>query len=491
MIKSLLAVVLLFFGACSFTAKAELLPAHADALDSIQLHQKRAIGVFLPKDHEKEPARRYETIYVLDGDWNAKLVVQTVDFLQATGWMPPVIVVSVPNFFDDKGINSRDRDLTPSLQPNEPRSGGAVQFMAFLKSELIPYVDQHYPGNGVNLVHGHSYGGLFLNYVIATDPTIFDGYLILDPAMWWGNKEVPKLLAEKLPSTPTQGKGIFIAGRAGSAFKGMGVDSLQPAYESAPRALHRQIAAYPNETHDSMKFKGTYDGLRYLYRGYSQDTLSIGPDDGIVDPSLPLPLEAETDRFDIHYTTDGSIPTPDAPLMNQSLAVTDPASLHLKSIATRSAYDADLALHLKTGTMWKPARAAKADEKSAFRYRLYAPGQWPHFRAAPTKSGNTDDGDLRKMASDDFAGIVDNDYVIPEDGYYIFVLRASHPARLALDGKRIIERADVDPRSHRTFIAPLRAGVHKVRCEFVYRKGDAFDFHVFHYKDGTWDNVVN
>src|SRR5690348_15294027 len=149
-IKSSLAVVLLFLGACSFTAKAELLPAHADALDSIQLHQKRAIGVFLPKDHEKEPARRYETIYVLDGDWNAKLVVQTVDFLQATGWMPPVIVVSVPNFFDDKGINSRDRDLTPSLQPNEPRSGGAVQFMAFLKSELIPYVNQHYPGNGVN-----------------------------------------------------------------------------------------------------------------------------------------------------------------------------------------------------------------------------------------------------------------------------------------------------------------------------------------------------
>jgi predicted alpha/beta superfamily hydrolase len=489
-IKSLLTVCLLLFGACRITAQAELLPAHADAVDSAQLHQKRAIDVFLPKDHEKDPTHRYETIYVLDGDWNAKLVVQTVDFLQATGWMPPVIVVSVPNFFDDKGVNSRDRDLTPSLQSNQPGSGGARQFIAFLKTELIPYVNQQYPSSGVNLVHGHSYGGLFLNYVIATDPTIFDGYLILDPAMWWGNKEVPTLLAQKLPSTPAQGKGIFIAGRAGSAFKGMGIDSLEQAYEKAPRALHRQIAIYPNETHDSLKFKGTYDGLRYLYRGYSQEKLSIGPDDGIVDPSLPFPLEAETDRFDIHYTTDGSTPTIDSPLMNQSLAVTDPASLRLKSIATRSTYDVDPALHLKTGSMWKPARVAKADEKSTYHYRIYAAEQWPHFRGAPTKSGNTDNGDLDKGVSGDFAGIVENDYVIPEDGYYIFVLRTSKPARLTLDGKRIVDRGMADDRSHRTFVAPLRAGIHHARLEFLYRKGGEFDFNVFHYKDGTLDNVV-
>jgi predicted alpha/beta superfamily hydrolase len=266
-IKSLLAVCLLSFGAYRFPAHAELLPAHADALDSALLHQKRAIDVFLPKDHEKEPARRYETLYVLDGDWNAKLVVRTVDFLQSTGWMPPVIVISVPNCFDDKGVNSRDRDLTPSPQPNEPLSGGAPQFIAFLKTELIPYVNQRYPTSGVNLVHGHSYGGLFLNYVIAPDPAVFDGYLILDPAMWWGNKEVSKLLTEK-----------------------------------------------------------------------------------------------------------------------------------------------ELALHLRTGPIWKPARAAKADEKSTCRYKIYAPEQWPHFHGAPMKAGKTDD-DLDKLGSDDFAGIADGFWI--------------------------------------------------------------------------------
>lgn len=489
-IRYFLALCWLFIGACHVTAQAELLPAVADSVDSAQLHQKRAIEVFLPKDHEKEPQRRYETIYVLDGDWNAKLVVQTVDFLQATGWMPPVIVVSVPNVVDEKGVNNRDRDLTPSPRPNLQSSGGALQLIAFLKTELIPYIKQQYPSSGVNLVHGHSLGGLFLNYVIATDPTIFDGYVILDPAMWWGNEEVSKLLAEKLRSTPTQDKGIFIAGREGLAFKGMGLDSLSAAYENAPRQLHWKIATYPNETHDSLKFKASYDGLRYLYRGYSQEKLSIGPDDGNVDPSMPFPLEADTDRFDIHYTTDGSIPTVDSPLMRQSLAVTDPASLRLKSIATRSRYDVELALHLKTGSMWKSASAMKSGEIRSNRYAIYAPEQWPHFRAAPIKSGKTDEGDLTNAGLHDFAGIVENDYVIPENGYYIFDLDTPQPVRLTLDGKRIIEHRVAEARSRRTFAVPLHTGIHRTRLEFLYRKGGQFDFNVFHYKNGSWDNVV-
>jgi hypothetical protein len=205
---------------------------------------------------------------------------------------------------------------------------------------------------------------------------------------------------------------------------------------------------------------------------------------------LPLPLEVDSDRCDFHYTTDGSTPTIQSPLMNQTLAVTDPANLRFKSIATRSPYDADVLLHLKTGTMGKPVRATKPDEKSAYRYRIYAPDQWPHFRGAPIHSGSTANGDIGNMISDDVAGVVDNDYVMAEDGYYIFVLRTSHPARLTLDGKRIIERGETDDRSHRTFVAPLRAGLHKVRCEFVHRKGDDVDFHVFHYRNGTWDNVV-
>ncbi len=134
-------------------ARAELAPPLHDALTSASLGQARTIDVYLPKDADKNPTQKYETIYVLDGDWNTELVVQTVDFIEGRGLMPPVMVVSVPNHFDD-GVNSRDHDLTLLVQPHEAHSGGAATFMAFLKNELIPYVTKRYPSNGVNLIHG-------------------------------------------------------------------------------------------------------------------------------------------------------------------------------------------------------------------------------------------------------------------------------------------------------------------------------------------------
>jgi predicted alpha/beta superfamily hydrolase len=93
-------------------ADPAFLDAKSDAIDSPLLQQKRQIEVYLPSESAKEPGGRYETLYVLDGDWNTRLVVQIVEFMRQVGAMPPIIVVSVPNFFDAHGINSGDHDFT-------------------------------------------------------------------------------------------------------------------------------------------------------------------------------------------------------------------------------------------------------------------------------------------------------------------------------------------------------------------------------------------
>jgi predicted alpha/beta superfamily hydrolase len=199
-------------------AQAQLLPAKSDSLFSNVLKQKRPVEVYLPKESKTDAVQRYETIYVLDGDWNAKVVVDIVTFMRQVGVMPPAIVVSVPNVFDEQHVNSRDHDLTPTIVPNAQRSGGSADFLAFLKTELVPYVDQHYPTNHVRLVHGHSLGGLFLVYTLMHEPTLFDGYLILDPAMWWDNHALDSPLDAKLADLPVKDKAIYIAARSGRAF---------------------------------------------------------------------------------------------------------------------------------------------------------------------------------------------------------------------------------------------------------------------------------
>ena len=63
-------------------ADPAFLEATPDAIDSSELRQKRKIDVYLPSESVKDASARYETLYVLDGDWNTRLVVQIVEFDQ-------------------------------------------------------------------------------------------------------------------------------------------------------------------------------------------------------------------------------------------------------------------------------------------------------------------------------------------------------------------------------------------------------------------------
>jgi predicted alpha/beta superfamily hydrolase len=55
------------------SAQAQLLTPKQESVYSNVLEQNRSIEVYLPKEFEKEPTQRYETLYVLDGDWKNEL----------------------------------------------------------------------------------------------------------------------------------------------------------------------------------------------------------------------------------------------------------------------------------------------------------------------------------------------------------------------------------------------------------------------------------
>lgn len=465
-------------------------PVHTD-FDSAALHQQRGVDVYLPQESEKNADQRYETLYVLDGNWNAKLVVQAVDFLHSVGYLPPIIVVGVPNHFDN-GVDSRDHDLTPTALAGHAHSGGAAEFLSFLTTELVPYVDKHYPTNHINLVHGHSYGGLFLTYVLATDPLAFGGYIILDPAMWWDDHKAAQQLAEKLPAVPTKGVAIFVAGRDGQAWSGMAVDRVQQAFEQhAPTQLAWKVTQYPNESHDSLKFKATYDALRFLFTGFAEHGVGVDTPFGIVEKGRPVPIQVDTDRFDIRYSEDGSEPGRASPKMTRLMATADPTRLRLKSISARGEFDQDLPLHLAFGDLIAPTKGASADEPRTFSYAYFDATAWPHLRGKPFAQGRTKDVDMKHIDKPMFAGYLEHNYTIPAAGYYLFVLSTSEKARLIVDGKTLLELSATDKIVDRPFIVPLRAGVYPVRVEFLHKKDGELNFEFLHFDptDGWSGNV--
>ena len=462
------------------TAQAALLPAKADTVPSMVLHQVRPIEVYLPEESAQDPKLRFETLYVLDGDWNAKIVADTVNFMRQLGMMPPVIVVSVPNPLDAQGGNSRDHDLTPSPVAGELNSGGAADFLQFLRTELVPYVNGHYPSNGVNLVHGHSYGGLFLVYALVNDPQLFDGYIVLDPAMSWDHHAVTAALATKLAQLPTSGKAIYIAGRSGAGFKEMGLDGLQAAFQAkAAPTLHWTVASFEDETHDSLKLKGTYDGLKYLYGGYTQEPVEIGPSDGIVVKNWPIRLSVFGRRVRARYTRDGSNPTEASPLIDDGgISAEDPESIRIKLLSNRGLFDQAITLNIQSGvplTPRAPGNAGSAD--GAWHYAVYGAEAWPRLsHGRPISQGSTQ----HELAFDTFkekhfAVHVWRRVLIPEDGYYVFYMDAEH-GRLKLDGRELMVRDGDAPHGTQTYLAPLRRGVYLLSLD-VLRADDYSTLH--------------
>jgi len=69
------------------------------------------------------------------------------------GFVPPVILVSLPN----------------------------------------TYIDDNYSTNSVNSLYGHSYGGLFSMYTLLSEPDMFENYYCTDPPLGWKNGYLKKI----------------------------------------------------------------------------------------------------------------------------------------------------------------------------------------------------------------------------------------------------------------------------------------------------------
>ena len=140
-----------------------------------------------------EPASH--VLYLGDAAYNFGTAVDIVRALAPCADIPPVLVVAVGYRAATLGSNEplRFRDFTPSVDSSWPTPvpyafGGAAHFVAFLRDELKPWVNQRYhvdPDN--SSLFGFSLGGLFATYVLFDDPGMFGGYGIGSPSLYWDN----------------------------------------------------------------------------------------------------------------------------------------------------------------------------------------------------------------------------------------------------------------------------------------------------------------
>ncbi len=217
--------------------------------------------------------KSYPVLYLLDADYSFPIARGIVQHMSDRSRLRQIILVGVAYDGPERYRLNRTRDYTPKFAPDggygpeyQKVSGGGPKFLAFLRDELIPWVDKTYrtiPGD--RGISGHSYGGLFANWVLLTAPGTFSRYIIVSPSLWYSGR-----FMFDLEKHAAAGKGarvyLAVGGREGNAQRDMVQDLVQMA-----KALNARYAVkhevFDDEHHDSVFPTAVSRGIRFTFEG--------------------------------------------------------------------------------------------------------------------------------------------------------------------------------------------------------------------------------
>jgi len=240
-----------------------------------------------------QPGQRLPVIYVLDGNWSFPLVAQIARALTlGPGGLPPAIIVGIgyaisgPMAFgataalryrdlavgvDDAHIAEVKPHMPSSVWSNEMPVGQGHRFMGFIQDRLKPLIASRFDVDGSDqTLIGVSLGGLFVLRTLFEEPTAFQRYVAVSPAIWWNDCALLDTESE-----------ASAAGRiAGRLFMGVGSDEQAQApparmvmnlVEMAARLrancsdLKLSTYVFPEEGHMSVPPAGISRGLRAVF----------------------------------------------------------------------------------------------------------------------------------------------------------------------------------------------------------------------------------
>ena len=270
----------------------KIIIGQVDSVYSTILKEKRKVWVHVPNLNSGMPntGQRFPVLYLLDGEGHFQSVVGMIQQLSQVNGntiFPEMIVVGIPN-------TDRTRDLTPThiesdlpmMDSNSTKTtGGGENFAAFLEKELMPYIDSLYPTQPFRLLVGHSFGGLTVMNIITNHTKLFNGYIAIDPSMWYDRERFLKATQNKLSGQKYNGTSLYV-GIANTMAVGMTLEKMNKDTSSDTRHIRSIFAMdkfiksnpqnglryaskyYADDDHGSVPMISEYDGLRFIFSWY-------------------------------------------------------------------------------------------------------------------------------------------------------------------------------------------------------------------------------
>lgn len=229
--------------------------------------QEYELQVLLPGGY-KNSAKKYPVIYLMDAQWDFPLLKSLYGQHYYDGFIPEMIIVGVTWGGERPNPDSlRARDYTPTKEYWAPQSGGADQFLSFMKKELFPFMETNYKADSSNrTLMGCSLGGLITLYALFTQPDMFTGYAAASPAVGWDREVLNKFEQEFSQKKLTRPVRVYMT--IGD------VERSRPAYEKF--AAHMISRNYPsvslvskvleNTGHSGTKTETFGRGLQHIFK---------------------------------------------------------------------------------------------------------------------------------------------------------------------------------------------------------------------------------
>lgn len=145
--------------------------------------------VNLPENYATSGSTMYPVLYLTDAELEVMGIYAGIGyFLQLTGRIRDVILVGVADGSVAVHQGLRRLDYTPTRMPPDSTTGGADEFLTFLRDVAIPLIeDRHRADSGDRGLLGYSFGGLLGAQALLNRPGMFHRFLLTSPSVHWNN----------------------------------------------------------------------------------------------------------------------------------------------------------------------------------------------------------------------------------------------------------------------------------------------------------------
>ena len=261
-------LLLCFFAKLNAQKANEIVIGNTYQIHSELLNETRQYSVYLPSSYGDRPSKKYPILIVLDGDAFAQSLFTTVNYLGSdylrNSSIPEMIVVGVSN------VNRR-RDFTPNKvvtkRPND--SGGGKLFLQFIQEELLVSINNNYRTSDLQILFGHSLGGLLAIHTYLQEDTPFDAFLAIDPSLGSWETDVMNMKVEQ-KSTASSERFLYIAsanwGKRNLNNRDRHLRLFDLLDAKTEGAFLGKIQYFEEENHRSVPLISFYYGIREIFK---------------------------------------------------------------------------------------------------------------------------------------------------------------------------------------------------------------------------------